>query len=669
MIIWHSFRGAISRSSRLAGIGFFLAMAACGQAEPGTFDPNVFNPDNDGETAACVEPTVTEKVEGKFWGLPTLSVPVDATLEPRKVTMTPPGKHWQMQVGVLALSADVQDLLAVEHVLAPMGIPFATTTAPKLALQHDIALFFPEAYEEHFHATDLEAMANFIGKGGVLVWRDSQVSFLRELAGVTGSTFALPHHFVRLTAEGEAAFPSLDRPEEREIPLGGGPDEFLNTWTLDLDPAAEGVVVLATFEDGSPAIVRRNVGPAMVYTMGVDFRDVVIRSQLGYPLDGAARGYINVFEPGVDAWLLMMRDIYDTHARFGVRLHTAPHGLSAPLLISHDLDWGPSYDRSVTYAEREAAMGASTTYFAHTKYVDDTQDHAFFTRDRGCQLSYFMQLGHSVGSHSVAHSKVLHLFNVGDGSEAYPTYSPYNVEAYETEGGTVYGELRVSKSLIDGVLAAAGVSHETKSFRAGELSYHHESPLALSRVGYGVDSTQAVGVVLTNFPYRLMTSWPDIQDTEVFELPVTLEDELPPRLDLRVEQALSVIEANARNGAPTSLLIHPNVTDYKLAAEEQILASLPEGVSAMSVDTFGQFWKARDAVTFTLIDYNVLEHTVTVSLRPREAVEGLTLRVGAVIKDVLAPAGAVLLPPKDGGRLLVLPALAANETVDVLLHD
>lgn len=618
--------------------------------------------------AACVDVKATEKVDGKLVGLPALSVPVDGNAAPRKVEMTAPGKHWQMQVGVLSLSPDPQDILAIEHVLAPMGIPYAKTTSPKLSLQHDITMFFPEAYEESFEASDVMVVGDFLGKGGVLIWRDSNVAFLRAHAGVTGSTFGLQHHSVRLTPEGEAAFPSLDRPEEREILLGGGPTEYLNTWTLDVDPTASGVTVLATFEDGAPAIVRRKVGPGFVYTMGVDFRDVVLRNQLGYPLDGAALGYINVFEPAVDSWLLMMRDLYDTHARFGVRLSTAPKGLSAPLLISHDLDWGPSYDRAATFAEREAALGASAAYFAHTKYVDDVQDHAFFTRERGCQLAGFLGLGHSVGSHSVAHSKVLDTFPVGDGSEAYPTYAPYNVSATETKGGTVYGELRVSKSLIDGALDFADVKHETRSFRAGELSYHPESPLALERLGYRVDSTQAVGVVLTNFPYRLMTSWPDIRDTDVFELPVTLEDELAPRLDQRVDHALDIIAHNARNGAPTSLLIHPNVTDYKLAAEEKILTNLPEGVAAMSIDAFAGFWRARDAVTFTLIDYEVLEGTVTVSLHAEEAIEGLTLRVRDTITSVSAPAGAVLLPPKDGGRLVVLPALAAKKAVDVVLH-
>lgn len=663
MIVRPSFLRRISRFSWIVQAASLLGVAGCGPAES-----HPAGDDDAGAPNACLDVPATEKADGKLVGLPALSVPVDKTSQPRAVAMNAPGEHWQMQVGVLALSPDWQDILAVEHVLAPMGIPFAKTTSPKLALQHDITMFFPEAYEENFDPSDVVVMGNFLGKGGVLIWRDSNVAFLRGISGVSGSTFGLPHQSVRLTKEGEAAFPSLDRPEEREILLGGSPSEWLNTWTLDVDPAAANVVVLATFEDGTPAIVRRNVGPGVVYTMGVDLRDVVIRNQLGFPLDGAAIGYVNVFEPAVDSWLLMMRDIYDTHSRFGVRLHTAPKGIAAPLLISHDLDWGPSYDRAVTFAEREASLGATATYFAHTKYVDDIQDQAFFTNDRGCQLSGFLSQGHTVGSHTVAHSKVLDTFPVGDGTEAYPSYTPYNVSALETKGGTLYGEIRVSKSLIDGALDKVGVAHETRAFRAGNLSYHTESPITLQRVGYRADSSQAVGVVLTNFPYRLMTSTPDIRDTDVIELPVTLEDELPPRLDLRVDHALDIITQNARNGAPTSLLIHPNVTDYKLAAEEQILASLPEGVEAMGIDDFVGFWRAREAVSFTLIDYDTLKSTLTISLHAPEAIDGLTLRVRDMVKSVAAPKGAKLRPAKDGARLVILPALAAGESVDVVLQ-
>src|SRR5262249_51612823 len=147
------------------------------------------------------------------------------------------------------------------------------------------------------------------------------------------------HTRIDLTAAGQAELKSLDRPEERAIPLGGEGDEFLHTFPMTLDPGAASASVLATFNDGAPAIVKNVVGSGAVYTLGVDYRDVVVRNQLGHSID-AARGYINLFEPATDVWMLMLRDIYDARVRFGVRIASAPDGLRAPVLFSHDIDWG-----------------------------------------------------------------------------------------------------------------------------------------------------------------------------------------------------------------------------------------------------------------------------------------------------------------------------------------
>jgi hypothetical protein len=243
-----------------------------------------------------------------------------------------------------------------------------------------------------------------------------------------------------------------------------------------------------------------------------------------------------------------------------------------------------------------------------------------------------------------------------------------NVAPNETKGGTLIGELQVSKSLIDGALAAAGIDHASRAFRAGNLSYNPHAPEMLARLGYHVDSTRAVGEVLSNFPFRLMTEWPDPRNVDVYELPVTLEDEAPPRLDQRVDAALEIIAANADNGAPTSMLIHPNVTDYKLAAEEEIVTRLPEGVKAIDPATFGAFWRARDQVAIIRIDYDVLESTVSVTLLPALDTKGLSLRVGSDILSVEAPAGAKLVAGPGSGKLVLLPDLPAQKEATIVLR-
>lgn len=619
----------------------------------------------DGDTpidGACTPYTPdASSVDGSILGLPTVDVPVSAPLNTPGPEQTTPTDHYPKQIGVL--SAPIGDASSVVHVLAPMGLPYALTSSPVLAIQHDMSIFFPEVPENTFApGTSTENLfRQYVNGGGVVVAKVSDDAVVKELGGIASSTFKLEHHWFKLTDAGKARFPSLDQEREQEIPLGGDTVDYLNTWVLNVDTNATGVTVLATFEDGKPAMVERKVGSGYVYTMGVDYRDVVQRNQLGHSLAASARGYVNTFEPATDTWMLMIRDIYDARVRFGVRLHSAPKGLSGTVLLSHDLDWGPSYDNAIEFATDEKNQGASATYFIHTKYVSDWQDSAFFDASRGAQLAKLLSLGGRVGSHSVAHSPVLHTFPVGDGNETYPSYAPYNVSLNETNGATMFGELRVSKSLIDGALGAQCVAHEVTAFRAGNLEYNMAAPQTMERVGYRVDSTRAIGDVMGAFPFRAMTDWPDALDTSVFEIPVNLEDQASPRLDDRVADSLAIIRANADNGAPTVILIHPNIRDWKANAQTAIVTGLPSDIKAMSIDEFADFWRARDAARVTKIDYDDSTKKLTVVLATPIAVDGLTVRVASNVTAVSQPAG-LSLAAAASGKFVVLPHLDAGAT-------
>src|SRR5262245_62000283 len=81
--------------------------------------------------------------DGVIFGLPTVDVPVSSPVTTPQTQVTVPASHFFKQVGVLSLSPEVTDLRAVEHVLRPMGIPYAITTSPKLSVQHEMAIFFP----------------------------------------------------------------------------------------------------------------------------------------------------------------------------------------------------------------------------------------------------------------------------------------------------------------------------------------------------------------------------------------------------------------------------------------------------------------------------------------------------------------------------------------------
>jgi peptidoglycan/xylan/chitin deacetylase (PgdA/CDA1 family) len=627
---------------------------------------------SDASDATTLPPCVFDANDDVFadaerLGLPTVDVPVSAPIVTPQTSVSPPSDNYRKAIGVLSLSPHVTDLQAVEHVLRPMGLPYQITTSPKLSVQHDMALFFPEANPGNFTADELTTIGNYLLEGGVIVQKVGNVPETNKMGGVTGGVLRQAHQKLTLTAAGKAEFPSLDEPNEQEILLSGSTTEFLDTWDLQLDPAATSAVVLAEFEDGTAAIVKNPQPPGVVYTFGVDYRDVVLRAQLGHNLYNA-RAYINDFDPGVDVWLLMVRDIYDAHVPFAVRLNTAPSDARAVALFTHDLDWGTSYDNAVEYAAQESMRGIKGTYFLHTKVVTDYQDVAFFDQTRAPFVEQLLAMGHAVGSHTVAHSVVLDSFPVGDGTEVYPGYAPFNVSKTVTTGGTLFGELRVSKSLIDAMTQACGQPHDTISFRAGELSYNMAAPQTMERLGYRYDATRAIGDVISSFPYRQMTDWDaGGLDTSVYEFALSIEDELPPKLDTRAMDAVTIMAANADNGAPTVVLIHPNVTDYKLAAQEIMMDHLPSGMVGLSLDQYGEFWRARDGVTISSVDYDEAAMTMTVKLQSTEAAEGIAFHVSSWVKTVVSPSGAALHPWADGGGMVTLPPFAPGESKTIVM--
>ena len=73
-------------------------------------------------------------------GLPAIDVVAAPPVTTNQVVATPAAEHYPKQVGVLNLSPAMSDAQSVVHMLAPMGIPYAVTTSPVLAIQHDMAV-------------------------------------------------------------------------------------------------------------------------------------------------------------------------------------------------------------------------------------------------------------------------------------------------------------------------------------------------------------------------------------------------------------------------------------------------------------------------------------------------------------------------------------------------
>jgi hypothetical protein len=234
-------------------------------------------------------------------------------------------------------------------------------------------------------------------------------------------------------------------PEERTIRLGNPQHARSRMRTQAFLEPGE---VLARYNDGNAAIVRRDIGGGAAIAFGFDLGHYILMAQ-GNRDEEANRTYVNGFEPSMDTVLRFIGAIYRTYESDAVMLHSAPDGYPLSVIVSHDVDYAGSLANSVVYAEYECSKGYGATYFLQTKYFRDFFDEVFFDNRTPQLMATLEDLGMELGSHSVSHTDMLARLPQGSYRESYPEYQPRIIEFYYTRNATIMGELRVSKFLIE----------------------------------------------------------------------------------------------------------------------------------------------------------------------------------------------------------------------------
>ena len=581
-------------------------------------------------------------------------VPVHALALPRVVYEDAYPERFPMQVAVLRTATDEPPLAAV-HALREMGIPFFVTRRVAQALRHRLVLVYPRVEAGTFSLAELEQIRKHVAEGGSLFMQSATAGAIGTQFGYREVLASKRRRAVRFEQGADPLLRYLNQAEELEIRLGSNqtPEIF---WTLGYTPDAS-ATVLARFEDGTGALLRKRVGNGTVYLSGVSLLDGVLRGQANRHME-AFRHYVNAFEPGGDVWLLLLRAWYETQQPGAVRLATIPGGLRSVVLFTHDVDWEDSFPPMLDYAHAEAVRGMRSLFFVQMKYVDDANGKGYLYPSNLDVLRRVHALGFPMGTHSIIHSRAFNHFELGTGAETYVGYNPRGTGANSATGATVFGEVRVSRELLDGNVPG----QHSVFFRAGHLRVPKSLPEALVRCGYEFDSSFTAPDVLTNFPYALTLNLDFEQDSGLYEFPVTIEDEETPPLRERVDSAVEVFRANAENGAISVVLIHPTDTKQKLEAEVAMLERLPEGVRAMDPVEFARFWRARDRLEWSVTP-GTKPRTLELTVASREAVRGLTFEFAQEIAGISA--GAQLLP---GNHTVTLDPLAAGMTAQLQLE-
>ncbi|MFB3920483.1 MAG: putative Ig domain-containing protein [Terriglobia bacterium] len=521
--------------------------------------------------------------------------------------------------------ATQEDLLAVCHVLSPLGIPHDHVgSVPDPAVYPFLAIagVLDQDYAGGPTAltdTERDALASYVENGGTLfLWLTSDTGVLSRLnLSVTdthtdpANTFRRPLTFDLTTLDhalGYINYGVTGTPfEEAEVywqmlyPSGGIP-------TLGYGLAGAGEE-LATWDAGGAAVVRSNLSGGRAYVFGWRLRHNLTDGENGVaPDDDLGPPWTNTPRLGADICRLLVRGAYEGWAGTNAQVRQfAPNGKKAALILTHDIDDPTSYELTPTIAALEADWGVKATYNFTTNPYDSGEKETFYDTYGMQQIQQALDLGMDVESHGIGHFPDFNLapLTLGSKAETAANYFPqYSTDLGQTLGMSVLGEVGVSRWLLENDF---GITVEGQ--RSGFLLVPPDLLQGLKETGYRRDSSTASGVTRGSFPFvaftvdnltGIVTTYP------IVEYPIAISDDQLPFNSANYDQYLdawkSVIRANYANNAPTVLLIHPVAEgeDFDGSLRRQAEGEIIEWAATTYTDlwigdwkTFAEFWEAQ----------------------------------------------------------------------------
>lgn len=532
--------------------------------------------------------------------------------------------------GISILLTDTNSAwLGLVHGFKSFGIPFRLFTSADSAIAaSNILMIYPVISGKAVSKEVLKKIADFLKNGGTVIG----VNVLGGLSEEFGIGEALPsrsNFSARINDSLSPLLAAFQDPLEKTISLGNAADfnQTIGTYSYS-QPLTSPLLV---YENGTACLTQyyyKSGGKA--FALGIDPGEFILRSQNERGFN-AQRAYVNSYEPSVDVLIRMIKNIYTSCSDDAVFLNTVPGNKSIAVCITHDIDFTRSIVNAVQYAEFEKSQNIPATYFIQTKYVKDWNDDIFFNAKGAECVKKIAAAGMEIASHSVAHSHVFSKFPAGSGTEQYPDYRPRVISRDSAVNGTILGELRVSKFLLEQYS-----SKQVTSFRSGHLSYPFALPQALEAAGYSYSSCVTANNVLSHLPYQMEYNRESTAELNLFEFPVTIEDEEKPRMDQRISSALQLAKKLGTYGGFMNVLIHTDTLAYKFEFEKRFTDSLRNTAWFGTLGQYGEWWRQRNSLTWRVTG-NAIGKTVK-----------LTTAVPAINQSIHVPAGWILQGKQEG---------------------
>jgi peptidoglycan/xylan/chitin deacetylase (PgdA/CDA1 family) len=532
--------------------------------------------------------------------------------------------------------------LGLAHALKSFGVPFRITTDVSEALQHKVVLVYPTISGRVLAGPDLKAIAAHPRGGGHLIGINVLGGGLNEVFGFAEARESRRRFRMSFDTARSPLLSEFTHEREQSIPLGDPQAHDETVGTLGFSEPRE--APLAVYEDGSAAITWRAFGDGRAYAFGFDIGDFFFRAHHARHF-AAHRSYVNAFEPAADVVARLIRNIYLQGNPDAVLLGTVPEGRRLSVMFTYDVDAEPSYEFMVAYGELLHAAGIRGTFFIQTKYLRDFNDVILLDAAAVRNVQALARLGMEIARHTVSHSRQFASFPLGQGDESYPDYRPVVFDLELTRSGTILGELRVSKFLLENLAA----TEPLVSFRPGYLAYPDRLPQTLAATGYRFSSSMTANKALTHLPFQLNYDSEALQEVDVFEIPATVEDEKPPEMGSRVDEAVALAREIGRYGGSFVVLTHPDMLGHKLEFHKAFIAAVRDWAWFGSVSDFGDWWAARDAVE---LDSRCEQAICTIDLHAPQAIQGLPLRLPRDCDYQPSPRTDLVVTPDKGGIVL-----------------
>jgi hypothetical protein len=522
--------------------------------------------------------------------------------------------------------------LGLAHGLKTIGVPFLITDDYRKAIQHDVVLVYPVISGATLSADALQALANVPRTGHTLI--GTQVlGGLNEIFGFEDPIPSKQHFEIKIQTENESSITTeFTDPKELEISLGNKEKfkETIGTYSYSKTQ----LPALAVYEDKTTAISQKFYENGRAYAFGFDIGYFILKGH-NIRHEDFNRAPNNNFEPTIDVLLRMLKNMYLEGEKDAAYITTVPYNRSLSVCITHNINFKKALASAADIAKKEKALGVHSSWFIQTKYIRDKSEPIFFSNDDFKKLKSLIDAGMDLQSNSVSGSSLFDQFEQGTGDEVYPDYRPYVMATEKTYHGTIYGEMRVSRFLIDRFAPGSNVT----AFRSSHLYTPFTYPQNLLASGYRFSSSVPANAALTHFPYQMNYNREYDEELECFSFPVTDDDEIPPYSVNRASNAISLAKKIARYGGCFIGQVHPNATGWEV--EKKFIDAMRDEAWFGSIRDFGLWWTARNEITLDVIQSG--DHRV-VTVNVPKRMEGLA---------IMMPIRSTPIAVEGGGRYSV----------------